>query len=204
MPCPFCHTAKTNARSKKTAQGYATFYCPPCRRTFNERTGTQFNELQTRSEIVYLVVIWRLRYKLSLRDVAEMMLERNITITYETVRLWEARFAPLLTAQLKAKRKMRATHKWHVDETYLKVNKKNVYLYRAIDSQGNLVDVRLSETRDMEAAKAFFTQAVATVGLTPQTITPDKHASFPTAIEDTLGKKVEHRSNHYLNNLIEQ
>ena len=118
-----------------------------------------------------------------------MMLERNITITYETVRLWEARFAPLLTAQLKAKRKMRATQKWHVDETYMKVNKKNVYLYRAIDSQGNLVDVRLSETRDMEAAKAFFTQAVATVGFTPQTITTDKHASFPTAIAETLGKK---------------
>src|SRR5579859_5977496 len=133
-----------------------------------------------------------------------MMLERNITMTYETVRLWEARFAPLMTAKLKAKRKLRATQKWHVDETYMKVNKKNVYLYRAIDSQGNLVDVRLSETRDMDAAKAFFTQAVETVGFTPQTITTDKHASFPTAIEDTLGKKVEHRSNHYLNNLIEQ
>lgn len=110
--------------------------------------------------MVFLVVLWRLRYKLSLRDLSEMFLARGITFTHETVRLWEERFAPLITAKLKAARKEHLTKKpglrWKTDETYLKIGKKQVYLYRAIDEFGNLVDLRLSQTRDLEAAKAFF------------------------------------------------
>lgn len=88
-----------------------------------------------------------------------MCLARGITFTHETVRLWEARFAPLITVKLKAERKDHLTKKpglrWKTDETYLRIGKKQVYLYRAIDEFGNLVDVQLSETRDLEAAKAF-------------------------------------------------
>ena len=71
---------------------------------FNERTGTAFNDLQCPKDIVMLVVLWRLRYKLSLRDLVEMFLVRGYEFTHETVRDWEARFAPLLAQQLRARR----------------------------------------------------------------------------------------------------
>ena len=105
MPCPHCAVTTTAEQPKRTALGYRTFRCAHCRRTFNERTGTPFNQLQVPTDIVLLVVLWRLRYKLSLRDLAEMFLERGFVFTHETVRDWEARFAPLLTARLRAKRR---------------------------------------------------------------------------------------------------
>src|SRR5690242_13068214 len=145
MNCPYCAAAITRKRAKKTKLGYATFFCSTCRRTFNERTSTPFNYLEVPTDIVLLVVLWRLRYKLSLRDLAEMFLERGFTFTYEAVREWEARFAPLLAEQLRTKRHGRAGRSWYVDETYIKVQGKWCYLYRAIDGDGNLVDSRLSE-----------------------------------------------------------
>jgi len=94
---------------------YRTFRCSVCQRTFNERTGTPFNFLEYPTDIVMLVVLWRLRYKLSLRDVAEMFLERGWVFTHEAVRDWEARFAPLLADQLRAKRRGQAGTSWYVD-----------------------------------------------------------------------------------------
>jgi putative transposase len=69
--------------------------CPQCRSTFNERTGTPFNYLEFPTDIVLLAVVWRMRYKLSLSDVAEMFLERGFTFTHEAIRDWETRFASL-------------------------------------------------------------------------------------------------------------
>jgi len=106
-----------------------------CRRTYNERTGTPFNHLQVPTDVAVLVVPGRLQYKLSLRNVAEMVLTRGVTVTHETVRDWEERFAPLLTARLKATRRGKAGPKWHVDETCVKVEGRWCYLYRAIDSE---------------------------------------------------------------------
>src|SRR5215217_1350895 len=156
VPCPHCAAATTAERAKRTALGYRTYRCHACRRTFNERTGTPFNYLEYPTDLVLLVVLWRLRYKLSLRDLADMFLDRGFDFTHETVRDWEARFAPLLAAHLRAKRRGLAGRSWYVDETYVKVNGQWCYLYRAIDRDGNLVDARLSETRDMEGAQGFF------------------------------------------------
>ena len=89
---------------KKTNLGYRTFRCPVCRRRYNERSGTPFNDLSVPTDIVFLVVLWRLRYKLSLRDLAEMFLERGFVFSHETVRQWEGLVAPLLTEQLRRKR----------------------------------------------------------------------------------------------------
>ena len=89
MNCPHCMSAATKEQTKKTALGYRTFRCSDCRQTFNERTGTPFNFLEYPTDIVLLVVLWRLRDKLSLRDLAEMFLERGVTFTHETVRVWE-------------------------------------------------------------------------------------------------------------------
>ncbi len=178
--------------------------CRPCRRTFNERTGTPFNHLQVPTDIALLVVLWRLRYKLSLRDLAEMFLTRGFTFTHETVREWEERFAPLLTERLRAKRRGKAGLKWHADETYVKVDGRWRYLYRAIDADGNLVDAMLSETRDMDAAKRFFHHARTVVGQVPEKVTTDGHDAYPRAIRETLGPEVRHRTSRYMNNRMEQ
>ena len=105
MSCPHCAMTATAERPKRTALGYRTYRCLHCRRIFNERTGTSFNHLHVPTAVVLLVVVWRLRYKLRLRDLAEMFLARGFVFTHETVRAWEARFAPLLTEHLRAKRR---------------------------------------------------------------------------------------------------
>lgn len=180
------------------------FRCSACKHRFNERTGTSFNFLEYPTDVVLLVVLWRLRYKLSLRDLSEMFLERGMVFTRETVRAWEARFAPLMAEQLRIKRRGQAGRSWYVDETYIKVHGKWCYLYRAIDEDGNLVDSRLSEKRDMEAAQLFFKQALAVVGRAPERVTTDGHTSYPRAVREILGGCVQHRTNKYLNNQLEQ
>jgi len=97
MGCPYCQGDATQEMERTTALGYRLFRCRPCRRTFNERTGTPFNHRQVPTDVALRVVLWRLRYTLSLRDLAEMVLTRGFTFTQETVREWEERFAPLLT-----------------------------------------------------------------------------------------------------------
>ena len=105
MRCPHCESTATTERGERTELGYRRFRCCTCHREFNERTGTRFNQLQYPTDIVCLVVLWRVRYKLSLRDLAEMFLTRGFTFTYEAVRDWEARFAPLMAERLRAKRR---------------------------------------------------------------------------------------------------
>ena len=179
MNCPHCASTATKEQTKKTSLGYRTVRCSACKRTFNERTGTPFNFLEYPTDIVLLVVLWRLRYKLSQRDLAEMFLERDFEFTHEAVRDWEARFAPLIADQLRVKRRGQAGRSWYVDETYVNVKGKWCYLYRAIDRDGNMVDSMLSEKRDMEAARRFFKQAVDVVGHAPERVTTDGHDSYP-------------------------
>jgi putative transposase len=204
MNCPHCAATATKKRAKKTKLGYATFFCFHCHCTFIERTGTPFNYLEFPTDVVLLAVLWRLRYKLSLRNVAEMFLERGFTFTHEAIRDWETRFAPLIAEQLRTKRCGQAGTSWYVDETYLKVHGKWCYLYRAIDFDGNLVDSRLSEKRNMEATQQFFRQAVAVVGHIPDQVTMDGHTSYPRAIHETMGRNVQPRTSKYLNNRLEQ
>jgi len=91
-----------------------------------------------------------------------------------------------------------------VDETSIKVRGKWCYLSRAIDAEGNLVDSRLSEKRDMEAAQQFFKQALEVCSHAPERVTTDGHASYPRAVREILGCDVQHRTNKYLNNRLEQ
>jgi transposase-like protein len=142
------------------------------------------------------VVLWRLRYKLSLRDLAEMFLIRGIEFSYEAVRDWEAKLTPALAENLRRRRRRgKVGRSWYVDETYVKVQGRWCYLYRAIDTSGALVDVRLSETRDMAAARAFFRSAKLVTGITPARVTTDGHDSYPRAIRTELGEAVRHRAN---------
>jgi transposase-like protein len=145
----------TKQQTKHTSLGYPTFRCSGCQRTFNERTATPFNLLEYPTDIVLLVVLWRLRYKLSLRDLAEMFLQRGFVFTHEAVREWEARFAPLLADQLRIKRRGQAGTSWHVDETYVRVKGKWCYLDRAIDRDGTLVDSRRSREAGYGGSQAL-------------------------------------------------
>jgi putative transposase len=156
MNCPHCASPIIKEQTKKTSLGYRTFRCSDCKRTFNERTGTPFNYLEYPTDLVLLVVLWRLRYKLSLRDLAEMFLERGFAFTHEAVRDWEERFAPLIAEQLRIKRRGQAGQSWYVDETYVTVKGKWCYLYRAIDRDGNLVDSMRSREARYEGGQALF------------------------------------------------
>jgi putative transposase len=204
VPCPHCAATKSMEQSRRTALGYRTFRCRACRRTFNERTGTAFNHLQYPTELVLLVVLWRLRYKLSLRDLTEMFLVRGFTFSHEAVWAWEARSTPLLAARLRAGRRGQGGTKWHADETYLRVDGRWCSLYRAIDRDGNLIEALLSEQRDMAAAQRFFTQALDIVGRAPELVATDGHDAYPRAIRETLGDGVHHRTSRYKNNRLAQ
>jgi len=204
MDCPHCSSGQVSNRSRLTAHGYRTFFCNNCKRGFNERTNSPFNKCQVNTEIIFEVVLWRLRFKLSLRDLAEMYSIKGFYFTRQSVRDWVEKYAPLITDELKLQRKGQATLRWKADETLVKVKKKFYYLYRAIDSHGKLVDVKFAETRDSKNTAAFFEQAVETVGHKPEQVTTDKEASYPGAIEKVLGRKVEHRTGKYRNNRLEQ
>src|ERR687885_814201 len=131
-----------------------------------------------------------------------MFLVRGIVFSYEAVREWEAKLAPLLADELPGRRRGRGGprgRRWHVDETYLKVGGRWAYLYRAIDRGGDLVDAMLSEHRDMAAARAFFRSAKAAAGVTPDQVTTDGHGSYPRAIRSALGRRVVHRTSAYKN-----
>jgi putative transposase len=204
VPCPHCAATATTEQPRRTALGYRTFRCRTCRRAFNERTGTPNNHLQYRADLVLPVALWCLRYKLSLRDLAEMFLARGFAFSHEAVREWEARFAPLPAARLRAKRRVQAGVKWHADETYIKVDGRCCHLYRAIDREGNLVEVLLSENWDMAAAQQFSAQALEIAEHAPEQVTTDGHAAYPRAIRQTLGDGITHRRSRYKSNRIEQ
>jgi putative transposase len=204
MSCPRCGSERMSARSERTAQGCRRFRCRVCGKQWNQRTGTALNRTQYPADVIALVVLWRLRYQLSLRDLAEMFLVRGIVFSHEAVRDWEAKLAPILTEDLRRRRGGRIGKSWYIDGTYSRVSGRWCSLDRAIDRNGNLVDVMLSERRDLQAARAFFRSAKAVTGVVPDRVTTDGHDAYPAAIRRELGDAVRHRTSAYLNNRLEQ
>lgn len=194
----------TTERQERTELGYRRFRCRTCKREFNERTGTRFNHLQYPTNVVCLVVLRRIGYKLSLRDLPEMFLERGMVFTHEAVREWETQLAPLLSEMLRERQRGGIESSWYTDETYIKVKGRWTFLYRAIDRAGNLVEVVLSEKRDKATAEAFFRSARIVTGSVPARVTTDGHNTYPRAIQTALGARVCHRTNHSFNNHLEQ
>jgi putative transposase len=115
---------------------------------------------------------------------------RRAVSPYEAVRDWESKPRPLLIEKRRQRRGggARVGRSWYVNETYIKVHGRWCYLYRAISRSGALVDVMLSERRNMEAAKRFFRSARAVTGVTPSRVTTDGHNSYPCAIREQLGE----------------
>jgi transposase-like protein len=207
MNCVGCGSMRVTERREVTAQGYRRFRCVDCGRQFNERSGGVLKRTCLPSDIIAFVVFCRLRYRLTLRDLSEIMALRGIEVSHEAVRDWEAKLLPVMGDELRKRRQgtgRGAGISCYVDETYLKVRGRWCYLYRAIDRDGNLIDAMLSEKRDMRAAKAFFRSARATAGFRPDRVTTDGHGSYPRAIRTVLGRTVRHRTSVYLNNRLEQ
>jgi transposase-like protein len=159
------------------------------------------------SSIITLCVRWYITYKLSYRDLRDMMAERGVDLAHTTILRWVQRYVPEF--EKKWNRYARPVgSSWRVDETYIKVKDEWKYLYRAVDNQGNTVDFLLSEQRDIAAAKRFFKKAIESQG-TPDKITLDGYAASHTAVDELkesaiLPINVCVRTSKYLNNMIEQ
>ena len=164
MECVACGSAATSERQERTAQGYRRFRCRGCGGQFDERSDGVLNRTCLPSDVIALVVFFRLRPRLTLRDLSEILLLRGIEVSHEAVRDRETKLLPVMGEALRKRRHgshRRSSASWYVDETTLKVRDRWTYLYRAIDWDANLVDAMLSEHRDMTAAKAFLRLAMS-------------------------------------------
>lgn len=115
-------------------------------------------------DLILMAVRWKLAYPLSYRNIEELMDERGVDMDHSTVQKWVVYYAPQLEHSFR-KRKKPVGSSWRMDETYIKVNGKSVYLYRAVDKEGNTSDFMLSEKRDRPSALKFFKKTIGSSGL---------------------------------------
>jgi len=130
--------------------------------------------------VILLCVRWYLAYGLSLRNLEEMMAERGISVDHATIHRWVIRCSPELLEQFN-RRKRAVTGRWHMDETYIKVRGRWMYLYRAVDSNSDTVEFWFSEKRNLTAAKRFLRKALKRHGR-PVRIVIDGSQTNQTAI----------------------
>jgi transposase, IS6 family len=147
-----------------------------------------------------IAVRWYLRYALSYRDVEELIAERGITVDHVTIFRWVQHFTPLLIDAARTCRHAPG-NRWFVDETYAKITGRWVYLYRAIDQYGQVIDVLISEKRNLAATRRFFARALKH-GPSPTEVTTD-HAPASPQVLDELVPAACHVTEQYRNNPIE-
>lgn len=157
--------------------------------------------------IIILRVRWYITYKLSYRDLVEMMSERGVVLAHTTILRWVQCFVPKFEKRWCSFSRPVSTS-WRVDEIYIKVKGRWTYLYRAVDKQGRTVDFLLSLRHDIAVAKQLFTQAIEQHGV-PEKITVDGYPATQTAISELKGSRVLPSgtrvwTSKYLNNIIAQ
>ena len=164
-----------------------------------------FRYFDSSPEVIRLVVMMYVRYRLSLRNVEDLLSDRGIDICHETVRLWWNRFGPMFAAEIRRKRvdRMRAyTHwRWQLDEVYVKINGEMHYLWRAVDREGEVLESFASKTRDKPAALKFIKKAMKRHG-SPRTIVTDGLRAYGAALTD-IGNADRQEIGRSLNNRAE-
>ena len=153
------------------------------------------------AEIISHCVWLYYTFPLSYRDIEKMMLYRGIEVTYESIREWCQKFGQQYANQLRRKRAYIAD-KWHLDEMVVTLKKQQYYLWRAVDSEGNVLDVLLQRHRDTQAAERFFRKLLKQQRFVPRVIVTDKLKSYAAA-KKTVMPSVEHRQHKGLNNRAE-
>lgn len=141
------------------------------------------------------------RFSLSYRDVEELLAERGIIVTYETVRQWTRKFGQLYANQLR-RRRAQPGDKWFLDEVFLKINGKTSYLWRAVDQDGNVLDILVQSRRNKAAARKFLRKVLKGCQYLPRVMITDKLGSYEAAKKEVM-PSVEHRQHKRLNNRAE-
>jgi putative transposase len=153
------------------------------------------------AEIISYCVWLYYTFLLSYRDIEKMMLYRGIEVTYESIREWCHKFGQQYANQVSRKRPY-LTHKCHLDEVVITIKGNQYYLWRAVDSEGNVLDILMQPHRDTQAAKRFFRKLLQQQGFVPRVIVTDKLKSYEASKKQML-KSVEHRQHKGLNNRAE-
>ncbi|HSH80323.1 MAG TPA: IS6 family transposase [Herpetosiphonaceae bacterium] len=152
-------------------------------------------------EIIAHAVWLYFRFALSYRDVEELLAERGVVLTYETVRQWCQKFGQTYANALR-RRRPRPGDKWHLDEVVITINGATHYLWRAVDQEGSVLDILVQSRRNKAAAKKFFRKLLKGLQYVPRVVITDKLASYGAAHREVL-PSVEHRRHKRLNNRAE-
>jgi putative transposase len=153
------------------------------------------------NDIISHTVWLYFRFSLSFRDVEELLAQRGIVVTYETVRQWCLKFGQTYANELR-RRRPRCGDKWHLDEVFLTIRGERHYLWRAVDQDGNVLDILVQSRRNKKAAKRFFRKLLKGLQYVPRVIITDKLKSYAAAKREIL-PGVEHRQHKGLNNRAE-
>ena len=153
------------------------------------------------SEVINQSIWLYLRFTLSFRDVEDLLAERGIAVSYETVRRWVNLFGPMIAANLR-KRRARPHSTWHLDEVYLKIDGRMVYLWRAVDAEGEVLDVLVQSRRDKHAALKLMRKLLKKYGFVPDRIITDDLRSYGAAARE-IGIENRHERGRWKNNRAE-
>jgi putative transposase len=153
------------------------------------------------AEIISHGVWLYFRFCLSYRDVEQLMAERGVILTYEAVRYWCRKFGQMYANQLRCRRPTPGD-KWHLDEVFLTIRGQRHCLWRAVDQEGNILDILVQRRRDTKAAKQFFRKLLKGLTYVPRVIITDQLKSYGAAMRE-IPLSVEHRQHRYLNNRAE-
>ena len=130
--------------------------------------------------VIVQAVRWYFRFTLSIRDVEELMAGRGVEVSREAIRCWVIKFGPLIAANLRRARS-RPTGRWHLDEVVVKIGGRRMYLWRAVDDEGEVLDVLVQKRRNKQAALKLLRRLLRNSGIHPETIVTDELASYPAA-----------------------
>ena len=163
-----------------------------------------FKWFKTSPEIIRLAVMMYVRFPRSLRNVEDLLHERGVDVSHETVRFWWHRFGPLFAAEIRKRRVegMKSSHwRWHLDEMFVKINGERHYLWRAVDHEGEVLESFVTKTRDKKAALKFLKEAMRRYGPCDCYVT-DRLRSYGAALND-LGAADRQETGRWLNNRVE-